>query len=97
MTVTFELQVANQHWLGDPGEQSRDGCSHGAIRAVIGGVRVTSDEVVGFAEAARSFYFSAEPRTLEEWEKDFHEQFWSEFHVRLQRAKSARPRENSGR
>ena len=47
-------------------------------------------EVAAFAETARSFYFSAEPRALEEWEQDLHEQFWAEFDERLERARSAR-------
>lgn len=47
-------------------------------------------EVVALAESARSFYFSAEPRALEDWEQDLHAQFWAEFDERLERARSAR-------
>ena len=47
-------------------------------------------EVVALAETARSFYFSAEPRALEDWEQDLHAQFWAEFDERLERARSAR-------
>jgi len=186
MSSTFELQIRNQHWLGGPHDQSHDGCSHGGIRAVIGGTLVTSadDEygisqsalsllrtleqdhkpvnpvsrgyllchgcnypigfgcgnfgtdwvvhhdgdtvvlsqpthyaavrvgradrfketefdvrarvpiehyrrqIVAFAEEARDFFASSEPRQVEDWEQEFHEQFWAEFRERLERAQA---------
>lgn len=61
MNWTFELDVTNQHWLGEPDEQSHDGCSHGGVRAVIGGTRVTSDSTdYGISQSALSLL-----RTLE--------------------------------
>lgn len=184
MTTTFELQIRNQHWLGEPHEQSHEGCSLGGIRAVIAGTVVTSDEdeygisqsalsllrtleqdhtpanpvnggyllghgcgypisfgcpnfgtdwvvhhdgdtvvvsqpthyaavhvgradrlqetefdvrarvprahyrrqIVAFAMEARDFYLASGPRQLEEWEQEFHEQFWAEFEERLARS-----------
>lgn len=60
-STSFELEITDQHWLGEPREQVRDGCSHGRIRAVIGGVRVTSDEAeYGISQSALSLL-----RTLE--------------------------------
>ena len=44
MVANFELKITEQHWLGEPGEQSQDACSHGGIRAAIGGTVVTSEE-----------------------------------------------------
>ena len=179
VTASFQLAITNQHWLGERHEQAHDGCSHGQVRAVIGGTVVSGDdaeygiaqsalallrtleqdhspaepvnggyllchgcgyrstsgartseptgsfahegdkvvlseprhfdastgetafdvgehvalehyrrEVVAFAETACDYYFSAEPRQLEQWERKFHEQFWAEFDERLKRAKS---------
>lgn len=60
--MTFELQVRNQHWLGDPHEQVHDGCSHGTIRAVIAGTVVTAnDDEYGVNQSALSLL-----RTLEQ-------------------------------
>lgn len=42
--------------------------------------------VVAFAQEARDFYFADGPRTVEEWEQEFHDQFWAEFEERLDRA-----------
>lgn len=62
MTTIFELAVEDQHWLGEPSEQSHDGCSHGGIRAVIGGVVVSSaDREYGVSQSALSLL-----RTLEQ-------------------------------
>lgn len=62
MTTLFDLQIRNQHWLGEPHEQSHDGCSHGGIRAVIGGTLVTSEEEdYGISTSALSLL-----RTLEQ-------------------------------
>lgn len=179
-STSFELEITDQHWFAEPDQQVRDGCSHGRIRAVIGGVRVTSDEaeygisqsalallrtlerdhtpqdpvsddfllchgcgypthfgcanfgtdwvvrhdgdtvflsqpshysaltgeaefdvqarvpiehyrreIVAFAQTAHQFYFSAEPRQLEDWEQDLHDAFWTEFNERLARARKS--------
>lgn len=62
MTTTFELRIRNHHWLGESHEQSHDGCSHGGIRAVIGGRVVTSkDAEYGISQSALSLL-----RTLEQ-------------------------------
>lgn len=62
MTTTFELQIRNQHRLGEPHEQFHDGCSHGGIRAVIAGTVVTSNESdYGISQSALSLL-----RTLEQ-------------------------------
>ncbi len=62
MTATIELQITSQHWLGEPHEQSHDGCSHGGIRAVIGETVVTSDDAeYGMSQSALSLL-----RTLEQ-------------------------------
>lgn len=51
----------NHHWLGEPHEQAHDGCSHGGIRAVIGGTVVSSDDTeYGISQSALSLL-----RTLE--------------------------------
>jgi len=61
MSAKFELQIKNQHWLGDPPDQIHDGCSHGGIRAVVGGIVITSDEAeYGISQSALSLL-----RTLE--------------------------------
>jgi hypothetical protein len=182
VTATFQLEITDQHWLGEPREQSHDGCSHGGIRAVIDGTVVTSEDaeygitqsalsllrtvekdhsrsepvsggyllchgcgypthfgcsnfgtdwlvrhegdtvvlsqpshfdalggetkfdvraavpiddyrrqVIAFAETARDFYTAAEPRQLENWEQELHEQFWQEFDGRLARASLGEP------
>lgn len=182
MTAIFDLEITDQHWLGEPHEESHDGCSHGGIRASIAGTVVTSEDteyginqsalsllrtleqdhspaepvsggyllchgcgypthfgcgnfgtdwvvrhegdavvlsqpshfdavagetkfdvvaavpiddyarqVIAFAETARDFYAAAQPRQLEDWEQEFHDQFWTEFDGRLMRASSARP------
>lgn len=62
MSQTFELQIIDQHWLGEPSEQLHDGCSHGGIRAVIGGTVVTSsDPEYGVSQSALSLL-----RTIED-------------------------------
>jgi hypothetical protein len=179
----FELRIRNQRWLGEPNEQSHDGCSHGGIHAVIAGTVVTSEDdeygisqsalsllrtleqdhtraspvsggyllchgcgypiafgcsnfgtdwvvhhdgdtvvltqathyssvpagradprdtefdvharvpveryrrqIVAFAGEVRDFFATSEPRQLEDWEQELHEQFWTEFDERLERA-----------
>lgn len=60
-STSFDLEITDQHWLGEPHEQVRDGCSHGRIRAIIGGVRITSDEAeYGISQSALALL-----RTLE--------------------------------
>ena len=179
MASSFEIEIENQHWLGEPREQSHDGCSHGGIRALIGGRTVTADDpeygisqsalsllrtveqnhspsdpvsagyllchgcgypthfgcgnfgtdwivrhegdvvvlsqprhvdafagethfdvqarvpidqyrrqIVTFAQEVRDFFAGSEPRELEEWEQEFHDQFWAEFEGRLTRAEA---------
>ncbi len=62
VTATFELEITDQHWLGEPHEQSHDGCSHGGIRAVIAGTVVTSEDTeYGISQSALSLL-----RTLEQ-------------------------------
>ncbi len=179
MTTSFELQIRDQYWLSEPEDHVRDGCSHGGIRAVIGGTVVTSPDaeygisqsalsllrtlerdhapsdrvsegyyllchgcgfpthfgcsnfgtdwvvrhqgeavflsqpthydmvgetefdvrarvplehyrrqVVAFAEEARNFFTASPPRQLEDWEQQFHVDFWTEFDDRLESATS---------
>lgn len=46
--MTFELFITEQHWIGEA-----DPCSHGGIRAVIGGLLVThADDDYGIAQSA---------------------------------------------
>lgn len=61
MAAMFEIEITDQHWLGEPHEQSHDGCSHGGIRAAIAGSVVTSDDTdYGISQSALSLL-----RTLE--------------------------------
>lgn len=46
-------------------------------------------EIVAFAAEARRFYVASGPRTVEDWEQDFHDRFWAEFDERLARAEFA--------
>jgi len=178
----FKLEITSQYWLGPFEDGSVDTCSHGSIRAVIGGVVVTADEpeygiiqsalallrtleqdhtpatrvtdyfllchgcgypmsfgcgnfgsdwvvrhigeqvvltvathrdatlepsrvrfdamavvpaddyrreIVAFAAEARRFHVASGPRTVEDWEQDFHDRFWAEFDERLKRAEVA--------
>ena len=43
-------------------------------------------QIVAFAKEARDFYHASGPRQLEEWEQEFHQQFWVEYDERLARA-----------
>ncbi len=45
-------------------------------------------QIVAFAQEARDFLMTSEPRRLEAWEHGFHDQFWAEFEERLERAKA---------
>jgi hypothetical protein len=53
-------------------------------------VRVPIDEyrvqVVALAQAARDFYLASGARSVEVPDMDFHEQFWTDFDGRLERA-----------
>lgn len=40
-------------------------------------------QVIAFAETVRDFFAAAEPRQVEDWEQELHEQFWAEFDARL--------------
>ncbi len=61
MATSFEIEITDQHWIGEPHEQSHDGCSHGGIRASIAGTVVTSDDLeYGISQSALSLL-----RTLE--------------------------------
>ena len=46
-------------------------------------------QVVSFAQAARAFYLSVGPRSVQDWEQHMHDQFWAEFDERLNRANAA--------
>jgi len=62
---SFEIEIENQHWLGEPGERSHDGCSHGGIRALIGGTTVTADDPeYGISQSALSLLRTSSRTTV---------------------------------
>jgi hypothetical protein len=59
--ASFEIEITEQHWLGEPHEQSHDGCSHGGVRASIAGTVVTSDDLdYGISQSALSLLWTLE-------------------------------------
>lgn len=47
-------------------------------------------KIVAFARKARDFYWAEGPRSVEDWERSFHDRFWAEFDERLTRAETER-------